>query len=91
MNINMKEKVLFVPLWMSFRDMNEPYADECTLILNPDGTAYFSVDGEAGATSNWEETGKGIKLLGDAKMTFNEDGDALTTKVSGVTLRFELQ
>ena len=76
---------------MKFKDKEEPYEDECILVLNPDGKASFTVEGEESSNPNWEETGNGIKLTGDAKMTFTEDGDALTSKIAGVTLRFERQ
>ena len=76
---------------MTFMGESESFDDECYLTLNPDGTAKFYVEGEDPAYCDWEETNSGIKLTGDTKMTFNDDGGALTTKLSGVTLRLELQ
>ena len=64
--------------------------DDYTLTLNGDGTAIFASSEE---TSNckWQETSKGLKLTGDAKMSFTADGDALVTKILGAELRFVKQ
>ena len=61
-------------------DESAPFEDEVLLVLNADGTAVFSSasDGED-SKCTWEETGDGLKLKGDAKMTFTDDGDGLIT------------
>ena len=75
----------------SIGDTTDPYEDECILTLNPDGTAVFTSAEEDAAKCNWEETDKGIKLTGDSKLTFTDDGNGLTAKILGVKLHFEHQ
>ena len=75
---------------ISFKDLTDDYTDECTLTLNGDGTAVFFIEGEE-TRCGWEETGSGLKLTGESKMSFTADGDALLFKIAGSELRFERQ
>ena len=76
---------------ISFKGLSDAYEDECYLTLNPDGTAVFYMEGEDESRCTWQETGSGVKLSGDSKMTFTDAGDALILKLAGSELRFELQ
>ena len=58
-----------------------------TIVLNGDGTAIY--DGDDGPMNcTWEETSNGLKLKGDMKLTFTDDGDGIVTKFLGAELHF---
>ena len=63
---------------------------EWLLILNEDGSAVSTSEGETN-TCSWHETSDGFKLTGDVKLTFEDDGDGIKTNVLGVDLHFSKQ
>ncbi len=75
---------------MTLKDVEEPFTEECLLVLNADGTAEFTDTNEV-TKCTWEETGNGLKLKGDAKMTFTDEGSGIKSKILGVDLHFEKQ
>ena len=75
---------------MTLLGESEAPDEEIILVLNPDGTATLATGGEV-SNCTWDETNSGIKLKGDAKLTFTEKDGGLTAKVIGVEMLFEKQ
>ena len=75
---------------LAMGDKSGTFDQEMLLVLNADGTAMFTSEGENDACK-WQETSDGIKLTDGVSMEFKADGDAMTTNVLGAELRFEKQ
>ena len=69
---------------------SEDFEDEILLTLNGDGTAEMTSADEV-TKCTWEETGKGFKLKGDAKMSFSEEEGGVKASILGVEIHFMKQ
>ncbi|MBQ6333481.1 MAG: hypothetical protein IJI46_00185 [Erysipelotrichaceae bacterium] len=68
--------------------LGEKEAFQATLVLNGDGSSVLTADDDA-TNCSWVEIGNGIKLKGDAKVTFKANGDKLEATILGAKLSFE--
>ena len=81
----------FVGTWkvdtITFKDTTEPFDTAWTLVVKADGTGQ-SISEDETEEFTWTPTDNGFKTKGDVKATFVADGDSITTKIIGATLRF---
>lgn len=70
---------------------DEVFDAELILVLNADGTAEFTSDGET-ATATWSETSDGFKIKGDdVNLKFKEVEGGVEASILGVGILFEQQ
>ncbi len=71
------------------QDINEMLSDGFTIVLNEDGTAFISQDGDEN-NAKWGVKNSEIKIKGDkTDMTLKIDADTLSMSLLGVKFTFE--